>query len=512
MVLQDLPSSATRASFSELQILQENQALSVIGYSQCGYVIIANDNRFNAVIGYSAKAFQENNPGLKWWLKTISEVMTSNQTSASETNLADSKEAIPQLMKSEWGQSAPFNNLCPMGVNGRCPAGCVATAMAQVFYYHKFPVKAIGKGSCTYGGKTYAQELSGVEYAWDKMLPKKYDTPSGEGSEDVATLLYDCGLSIGMNYDDNGSGSYNFEACNAINEHFNMYATYYNRSYYTASDWMNILYQQLSQKNPVVYTGVSKVDGVASGHCFVIDGYREDGLVHVNWGWDGQGDGYYDIALLNPVVGDSMGFNSMQDMVICQKNPIEVFSNIGMKGITMKVADDNHFTVNISSVTNLLPQDFNGELAIIAEANGKKYILKSVSKKLVFGVDYSSLFEDNKCSVEDLEDGEYRIYAAAKSKDDSDWQVFRSSHGGRNSYILTKANASIKLVADRKAWSTGISLPIVGDSVSPITYVYDMNGRLVYQAATSDFSSSNIPAKGLFVIKQGDKYQKIVKQ
>lgn len=343
------------------------------------------------------------------------------------------------------------------------------------------------------------------------MLPK-YDTPSGVGSEDVATLLYDCGLSIGMNYDDNGSGSYNFEACNAINEHFNMYATYYDRSYYTASDWMNILYQQLSQKNPVVYTGVSKVEGVASGHCFVIDGYREDGLVHVNWGWDGEGDGYYDIALLNPVVGDSMSFSSMQEMVICQKNPIEVFSNIGMKGITMKVADDNHFTVIISSVTNLLPQDFNGELAIIAEANGKKYILKSISKKLVFGVNYSSLFEDNKCSVEDLEDGEYRIYAAAKSKDDSDWQVFRSSYGGKNSYNLTKANGSIKLVADRKAWSTGISLPIVGDSVSPITYVYDMNGRLVYQATTSDFSPSNIPTKGLFVIKQGDKYQKIVKQ
>ena len=90
--------------------------------------------------------------------------------------------------------------------------------------------------------------------------------------------------------------------------------------------------------------------------------------------------------------------------------------------------------------------------------------------------------------------------------------MFRSSHGGRNSYILTKANGSIKLVADRKAWSTGISRPIVGDSVSPITYVYDMNGRLVYQAATSDFSSSNIPAKGLFVVKQGDRYQRIVRR
>jgi hypothetical protein len=50
--------------------------------------------------------------------------------------------------------------------------------------------------------------------------------------------------------------------------------------------------------------------------------------------------------LLNPVVGDSMSFSSMQDMVICQKNPIEFFSNIGMKGITMKVADDNHFIGN----------------------------------------------------------------------------------------------------------------------------------------------------------------------
>lgn len=56
-----------------------------------------------------------------------------------ETNLADSKEAIPQLMKSEWGQSAPFNNLCPMGTSGRCPAGCVATAMAQVFIIINIP-------------------------------------------------------------------------------------------------------------------------------------------------------------------------------------------------------------------------------------------------------------------------------------------------------------------------------------------------------------------------------------
>ncbi len=36
------------------------------------------------------------------------------------------------------------------------------------------------------------------------------------------------------------------------------------------------------------------------GHNFIIDGYDQDGLVHVNWGWHGQENGYFDIALLNP--------------------------------------------------------------------------------------------------------------------------------------------------------------------------------------------------------------------
>lgn len=67
----------------------------------------------------------------------------------------------------------------------------------------------------------------------------------------------------------------------------------------------------------MVYGGISNVDGQLSGHSFVIDGYDENGLVHVNWGWDGIGNGYYDIALLNPVVGtESMSFSSNQDMVV----------------------------------------------------------------------------------------------------------------------------------------------------------------------------------------------------
>lgn len=493
--LQTIITNGTRASIGGLKTLKENAALTVIGYQHEGYVIIANDERFKAIIGYSDQPFHEDNPGLNWWLNAASEVMETAESS-SETYTNIDKTAIPQLINSEWGQDAPYNNLCPIGRFGKCPTGCVATAMAQVLYYQKYPVKAIGRGSCTYGGKTIAQDLSGINYAWDKMQ-LRYDTPSGEGSDDVATLLFDCGLSINMNYDDGGSGAYNFDASTALKKNFSLNAYYYDRDYYTASDWMNLVYEQLSHHNPVIYGGQSYVDGNASGHSFVIDGYREDGLVHVNWGWDGLGNGYYDIALLNPVVStDSMSFSNQQDMVICQKESLEYHSNIGMNGITMNKVSDNSFSVRVTSLTNLLPDDFKGQLAIIAEKDGKKNILFSKEQKLVFSLTYSSVFGEPEYSVADLEDGEYRLYAASKSENDSDWQVFRSKRGGRNSYVMTKGNGTITLKADSKAWTTGVAAIFVNHKAynSPVTPICNLKGQRV------DDSYRGV------VIKNGKKY------
>lgn len=494
--LKSIVSKSTRAHLYELKTLKENAALTVIGYEQKGYVIIANDERINAIIGYSDQAFQENNPGLNWWLKAASEVIEAGETTSNTYVSTTDKTAIPQLLISEWGQAAPFNNLCPVGKRGKCPTGCVATAMAQVLYYQRYPEKAIGRGSCTYGGKTIAQDLSGVNYAWDKMQPR-YETPSGEGCDDVATLLYDCGLSINMDYDDSGSGSYNFAASTAMKKNFSLNSIYCQRDYYTASDWMEVVYEELSHHNPVIYGGLSYVDGNASGHSFVIDGYRDDGLVHVNWGWNGLGNGYYDIALLNPVVNaDSMSFSSQQDMVICQKEPLEYHSCIGMNGITIQKVSDNSFSARVTSIMNLLPEDFKGQLAIIAERNGKKNVLYSTEQKLIFGLAYSAVFEEPEYSVSNLEDGEYRLYAASKSETDSDWQIFRAKRGGKNSYVMTKGNGTISLKADNKAWTTSITTVFKNhdENNSSKTPIYNLNGQQV------DGSYHGV------VIKNGKKY------
>ena len=57
----------------------------------------------------------------------------------------------------------------------------------------------------------------------------------------------------------------------------------------------------LASGNPILYSAkdINIVEGIIAGHNFIIDGYDENGLVHVNWGWYGVENGYFDVALLN---------------------------------------------------------------------------------------------------------------------------------------------------------------------------------------------------------------------
>ena len=97
---------------------------------------------------------------------------------------------------------------------------------------------------------------------------------------------------------------------------------------------------------------------VAAGHSFIIDGYNEQGMVHVNWGWYGNYDGYFDIALLD-VRG--FQFNSYQDMVI---NFVPDSSQTELTGDV-----NNDGSVNIEDVTSLINYLLSGDSSQIQIAN-----------------------------------------------------------------------------------------------------------------------------------------------
>lgn len=87
-----------------------------------------------------------------------------------------------------------------------------------------------------------------------------------------------CGVAVDMNYGLNGSGSYSNDASVALNKYFKYNTRLYTRDIYTKAEWMNMIFEEISNGRPILYGGVTAQN---AGHAFVFDGYDADGLVHV---------------------------------------------------------------------------------------------------------------------------------------------------------------------------------------------------------------------------------------
>ena len=112
-----------------------------------GFVIISGDDRTDAVLGYSdSGTYNEDSlpENMKAWLQGYvrqiryidSLGITSEATAKakSSTLTVALHDSIAPLIKTKWDQGAPYNNLCPLMVGGRCQTGCAATALAQVTF------------------------------------------------------------------------------------------------------------------------------------------------------------------------------------------------------------------------------------------------------------------------------------------------------------------------------------------------------------------------------------------
>ncbi|MBQ8455815.1 MAG: C10 family peptidase [Bacteroidaceae bacterium] len=191
---------------------------------------------------------------------------------------------VSPLIKTHWGQHHPFNLLCPKTGedNAHKLAGCGPVAMAQMVNYHRYPSLS-PDGSYTYD--------------WDLMFPTFAVGLSKEEVVAVAKLISDCGVSSFTEYGTMGSSTSISLMMGALKRLFK-YSTdmcIYERSQFMTpgrdSLFRHLLFEELKAGRPVIYRGVNEKEG---GHLFIIDGCRK-GKVHVNMGWAGNRDGYYDL-------------------------------------------------------------------------------------------------------------------------------------------------------------------------------------------------------------------------
>ncbi len=363
---------------AEPEVLSQKSQLTVLGYKDGGYAVIANDDEFAPVLGYSdARLADGHAPAFLWWMDAINasleKKLADGEQPESVRPAAEYKESVDELLTTRWNQDAPFNNMCPTytknGQKYNYVTGCVATAMAQIMYFHKYPVKGSGHYSYTYTseegyGTVRPSANFETTYDYDNMLPVY--TPGNYTqvqADAVAKLMYHCGVSVEMNYTTTGSGAFSANACLALRQYF-LYdenIKLYTREMFPVDEWMSIVYRELNDGCPILYGG----QATSGGHSFVLDGYDENGLVHVNWGWGGTDNGFFDIAELD-------GYSYGQDMVTVRMPDDPTFDSTyrslwGFGSNLNATKIGTAIVLSTDGVYNMDVDDFTGKMAVMAQ-------------------------------------------------------------------------------------------------------------------------------------------------
>ncbi|MCF0203008.1 MAG: C10 family peptidase, partial [Bacteroidaceae bacterium] len=214
------------------------------------------------------------------------------------TNTIASHDAVAPLIKTRWDQHAPYNGRCPILGVKTCSTGCVATAMAQILNYHKYPADLPALDA--YKTKTQGIMMPALpeipNFAWNSL---KNTYEEDDTDENIAALMLYCGQSVDMDYGQSGttSGADDDNVPYALRNYFGYKsASIVERSRYTTKKWDELIYNELANGRPVYYRGASS----NGGHAFVCDGYDGYGYYHINWGWGGFRDDYFLLSALNP--------------------------------------------------------------------------------------------------------------------------------------------------------------------------------------------------------------------
>lgn len=511
-------SSALTLSYTSKDPATGNAGVYVFNCSgDNGYAVISADDVAEALLGYADEGrFDPDNipANMKAWLETYTaEIAWASTQSSSDgistyTSGRPTRSSIAPLCKTQWNQSAPYNNECPLDPrnNQRCVTGCVATAMAQVMKYHNWPEKGTGSHSYTTSSLGIEQSLdfSSITFDWANMLDVYTNTATTAQEKAVATLMHAAGVSVDMNYTSGSSGAASNLPSKALIEYFgyDKGITYQHRYWYSLTEWEDLIYENLTTCGPVIIGG-SSFDG---GHEFVCDGYSQDGYFHVNWGWGGMSDGYFLLSALDPgeqgIGGSSSGYNIGVDAVLGIRKPST------LNEVTPIFELGSELTGSGNGKTLTLNGGFwNRSYSAIKVSYGVQ-VTDNSGKVSYFNYDYgtrelnvSSGFNSYTTQL-DLPAGTYTVRPAFKAGENGEWQLMKANISLINYLIIsTDENGNITSVSQpTDAVNTQIS------DLKPATPLITGNAFRVTAKITNNGTQEYLNGLTLIIQKDGNNY------
>ena len=207
-----------------------------------------------------------------------------------------SNEVVEPMVTALWDQGCYYNAMCPEDPNGYCgghvPTGCAAIAMGMIMHYWGYPSQ--GSGTHTYTPMGYPEQsvnFGETIYDWANMPDQLTDNSTQEEIDAVSTLLWHCGVSVDTRYNSYSSSVSAELMPSALINHFNYSNELYLSYDGNISTWVTRIKHDLFHNRPILFIGISPNEG----HGWVCDGIDAQDLLHYNWGWGGQDNGYYSV-------------------------------------------------------------------------------------------------------------------------------------------------------------------------------------------------------------------------
>ena len=457
-------------------VIKESSAYCIVSNGEdIGYVIISmNDNSRGKILGYSYTCNWVDDIMPTTLLSWLDSIDYKNKVGNHEVKKfkdvkrgsSDEKYSISPLLSCHWHQKSPYNDLAPVISDGnvKTAAGCVAIAAAQVVYYWRRDNPAatlMDTPVYPYGVAPVIMSIPmGTANNWDLMCDSYDDIDSEESRYAVAQLCYVIGTSSYLNYA-SSTGGHIYNAANALYCQYNISSNYISKQNVTQSEWEEIIYNELTQKRPIICAGSG-----GEAHAFVLDGYdKNTDLYHFNFGWGGAGDGYY-------LIDDSdaaMGGYYQNQSILYDIHPLK------------RNVETNFYFQNNKDESSMMDVEINIKNHSTLDINGIKLFVSPEGQSLE---DAAPVWQDYNIIMRD-EEKNYIAYGIGAKSELQNYYLY-----------LTDENCNI-LGQIKTQDATNVRQSLCKDPSKKI--ICDLFGRTVAS-----------PKKGVFIIQDGNNSKKVL--
>lgn len=463
------------------------RAYYVVQFRYGGWMLVSADDQSSPLLGYNYEGtyptddadMPDNVRGMMDWYadQVVNNARSTGQRHkgwdealrpVQESRLMAANDKIEPLISFCWNQTGSYQKYCPQNSSGQAVVGCVAVGMAQAMAVAKWPDRPVGNHGYTSAnfGSLYVDYDSEPAYNWNAIL-------NGANSyDDVARLLYHCGVSVNMDYGVDGSGSQTAYIATALQRNFKYpkSVSYYSRNNYSG-DWHELIMNELKEGRAVAYSGADPKKNY--GHCFNIDGY--DGAhYHVNWGWGNKNyNGYYPLDQLKDVRMDC-NYTDGQGVVVGIRQPSDKPSNIYLSNRSVQAGRPAGTVV--------------GTVTVESEAEDPTYEFKVVGP-------YNVIFHTNMPAPFKVEDGKL-VTTEELSLSDGNRSIEITATNTKNKGSVTRAfTINVTLTDGIQLVETTSAL--VGEEQFSLSGVRlngdaDRKGISIVRQRMSDGSSKNV--------------------